>query len=87
MRRTTLVFLAGALAVLLGIGLLLGSHALATHWESQGDGAWGGVTDLRMEGIYRLVGAAFLVFGLVLETMAFARWMRLDWLQRRRGAG
>jgi hypothetical protein len=75
MRRTALVFTAGAVASLLGICLILGAHSLATHWESTGSGAWGGTTDPGQMFAYRMIGLVVLIFGLTLETLAFYRWL------------
>ena len=71
--RRTIGWLAGAAAIVLGLGLVFGAESLATHWESLGPGAWGGTTDPSLESAYRLTGYAVLCFGLVLETLAFWR--------------
>jgi hypothetical protein len=73
--RRTIAWLAGAAAIAVGLGLVFGAESLATHWESLGPGAWGGTTDPSLESAYRLTGYAVLCFGLVLETLAFWRWL------------
>ena len=65
----------GAVAAVVGVALLMGAERLATHWEALGNNAWGGTTDPSLEGAYRLVGLAVLVFGLALEVVAAARWV------------
>jgi hypothetical protein len=65
----------GAVAAAIGVGLMLGADRLATQWQPLGNGAWGGTTDPSLEGAYRLIGLAVLVFGLVLEVVAAARWV------------
>jgi hypothetical protein len=76
MGRVMTVFVAGAVAALVGVGLILGAHGLATQWQDLGNGAWGGTTDPAKEAAYRTVGLAVLIFGLVMETLAFTRWLR-----------
>lgn len=73
--RRTIAWLAGAAAVIVGLGLVFGAGSLATHWQPLGSGAWGGTTDPALESAYRLTGYAVLCFGLVLETLAFWRWL------------
>jgi hypothetical protein len=75
MTPVTVCAAAGAMAVALGVALLVGAERLATHWEALGNNAWGGTTDPSLEGAYRLVGLVVLVFGLALEVVAAARWV------------
>lgn len=65
----------GTAAALAGLGLILGAQNLATHWQPLGEGAWGGTTDPSLVTAYRLIGAAVLGFGLVLDAIAAARWL------------
>lgn len=78
MSRTTIAFLIGAATALGGLALRLGSHALATTWESLGPSAWGGTTDPAAEHAYQLVGLTLFVFGLVLLLLAFCRWLFME---------
>ena len=78
MSRTTIAFLIGAVTALGGLALRLGSHALATTWESLGPNAWGGTTDPAAEHTYQLIGVTLFAFGLVLLALAFCRWLVVE---------
>ncbi len=75
MRRTQIILLVGAGIVAVGVFLSLWAGALATTWQSEGPGVWGGMTDPAMRRTYQQLGLIVLCSGLVMVTMAAWNWM------------
>ncbi len=87
MQRTTLIAAIGTGAAAVGAFLTLRANALATRWESLGDGAWGGTTDPAVRQQYYFFGLIVLCFGLVLLAVAAWNWIQADHNDRFRPPG
>jgi len=75
MAKTAIILIFGALAALFGMVLQFRAGALATDWQLDGPGVWGGTTSPTVERGYQLVGLYLMAFGLALAVVAVQRWL------------
>jgi hypothetical protein len=75
MNRTTVVFLAGVCAAVVGAFLAVRAGGLATQWQPLGAGSWGGTTNVALRQAYHELGLLSLGLGAALLVVAAWNWL------------
>jgi hypothetical protein len=74
MRKIVVGFLVGTVFVIVGLLLALQAGSLATEWSYSGN-VGRGILDEARAHVYRTTGLLVLGFGLVVNAVAFCRWL------------